>query len=197
MERLILTDVDGVLLDWETHFHDYMRSHGHEQAYESNSYWQESNYPHLSQDEAKKMVYHFNTSAWILGMPAFRDARTGVAKLVENGYKFVAITAMGDDPFSHQARKINLENIFGKDTFIELICTDMYDPNSKFKDLCRFGGHGHPWIEDKPSNAELGAKLGYRSFLMSHKHNETYEPENEIESVKSWAQICDSILDTD
>lgn len=197
MEKLIVTDADGVLLDWENHFHAYMRSHGHERAYGNNTYWQEMNYPTLSKDEARKMVYHFNTSAWIVDMPAFRDSRSGVASLVEAGYKFVAITAMGDDPYSKQVREINLERMFGYDVFEDVICTDMYDPNSKVEALTKFGGFNHPWIEDKPSNAELGANMGYRSFLMLHKHNEDYEPVGNIESVSSWGQLCDIILDTD
>ncbi len=198
-DRLILTDCDGVLLDWETHFHDYMKSQGHERAYgveRASSYWKEREYPGLSQEEARKAVYHYNTSAWMLGLPPYKDARSGVATLVEAGYRFVAITAMGLDPYAKQAREINLERVFGYDVFEDVITTDMYDPDSKRKWLEHLGEPELPWIEDKPSNAELGAELGLRSFLMLHPHNEDYQPINKIESVNSWVELCDILLDT-
>ena len=196
MADLIVTDVDGVLLDWENHFHNYMLSQGHRRAYDAEpSYWQEQHYPDLSKIEARKMVYHYNTSAWMLGIPSFRDARSGVARLYEEGYKFVAITAMGTDPFSRDARMINLEREFGYGVFEDVICTDMYDPDSKRDALAKYGGYGRYWIEDKPANAVLGTEYGYKSVLMSHLHNEEFdESEHGIKRVSGWSDICDLIL---
>lgn len=199
-DRLILTDVDGVLLHWEEHFHAYMKSQGHQRAYgveRTSSYWKEREYPDLSQTEARKAVYQYNTSAWMLGLPPYKDARQGVARLSDAGYRFVAITAMGLDPYAKQAREINLERMFGYDVFEDVITTDMYDPDSKREWLEHYHKPGRIWLEDKPSNAEMGAEMGLRTFLMLHPHNENYEPINKIESVSSWVQLCDIILDTD
>lgn len=192
--KLIITDVDGVLLDWETHFHAYMQSHGHQRAYDgSGSYWKEDEYSHLSRDEARKMVYHFNTSSWMIDVPAFKDARIGVARLVDAGYRFVAITAMGTDPYAKMVREVNLERTFGYGTFEDVIVTDMYDPNSKVNALKKFSGQNLPWIEDKVSNAELGVDMGYNTFLMTHKYNEDFDEGDEITRVDSWADICEII----
>lgn len=197
MEKLIAVDVDGVLLDWELHFHRWMKDQGHKRAMGIKSYWQEEHYPGMSLDEARKLVYYFNTSAWMLAIPAFPTAREGVARLVKAGYSFVAITSMGEDPYALEARKINIERIFGHGVFIDVIATNMYDPDSKRAPLKRWQNLGIPWIEDRASNAELGAELGYRSFLISHPHNADHVPKGKIEVVSSWVQICDSILDTD
>jgi len=197
-EKLIITDCDGVLLNWEDHFHAYMQSNGHERAYDdSNSYWKEAEYSHLSQDEARKMIYHFNTSSWMIDVPPLRDARVGVAQLVDAGYRFIAITAMGLDPYARQVREINLERTFGYNTFEDVIVTDMYDPNSKRAALLRWGVMGRVWIEDKPSNAVLGSTMGYNTYLMSHRYNEEFdEDEHGIERVNSWADICTNVLPT-
>jgi hypothetical protein len=133
----------------------------------------------------------------MLDVPVFRDARSGVAKLVEEGYKFHAITAMGLDPYAREARKINLERVFGYDTFVELTVTDIYDPDSKRKTLEQYRDSGLYWIEDKPSNAELGAELGLRSIMIDHPYNVDYKPRNEITRVSSWSDICKIILDND
>jgi len=194
LEQLILTDVDGVLLWWEEHYHNWMQSQGHRRALGVQSYWQDDHYPHLSQDEARQLVYYFNTSAWMLDVPVFRDARSGVAKLVEAGYRFHGVTAMGLDSYAREARKINLERVFGHDVFVDLTVTDIYDPDSKRKTLEQYRNSGLFWIEDKPENAELGAELGLRSILIDHPYNAEYEPRNEITRVSSWADICELIL---
>lgn len=195
-EKLIISDVDGCLLNWEDHFHNYMHSHGHKKAHKNPSYWQETYYPHLSQDRAREMVYHFNTSAWMLEIPPLRDARTGVAQLVDAGYRFVAVTAMGLDPYAKQVREINLERTFGYDTFIDVIVTDMYDPDSKRKSLesLREQYGSVPWIEDKPSNAQLGQELGYETYLVNHDYNQDFDAGSEIQRVNSWVEICKFIL---
>ena len=73
----------------------------------------------------------------------------------------------------------------------------MGDKEGKRKALTHYARPGRPWLEDNPWNAELGASLGYRTFLMLHKHNEDFEPKGAIESVSGWNQLCDSILDMD
>jgi len=195
MEKLIITDVDGVLLDWETHFHAYMHSQGHTRTYDSEaSYWKEDDYRHLGKDQSGKMVYHFNTSAWMLSIPHLRDAQSGVRRLVENGYQFIAVTAMGIDPHAKLAREINLERMFGQGVFREVFATSMSDPNSKVEILKQWRDRGLPWIEDKPSNAEIGATLGYDTFLVDHTYNQDFDTGKYIQRVNSWSDICNSIL---
>lgn len=194
MEKLILTDADSVLLNWEDHFHAWMHSQGHERVQNMNSYWQESHYPGLSQDEARKQVFYFNTSAWLLTMPPYLDAVSGVQRLVDNGFKFHVITAMGLDEAARQARIINLNNLFGKDTFVEVTVTDMYDHTSKEPTLSKYKDSGLYWIEDRADNANLGAKLGLKSLLMNHMHNENEELHPAVKRVDDWAAICSTIL---
>lgn len=195
-EKLILCDCDGVLLAWEDHFHDYMQSQGHVRAYEHVTYWQETHYPELTVEEARKAVYNFNTSAWMMAIPAFRDARSGVARLVEQGYRFHAITAMGTDPMAKKLRWINLEQTFGKDVFVELTTTDSYDPDAKREALTQYQNSGLPWIEDSTKNALLGHELGLRSILMEHNHNRHLVADH-IERVSSWANIYDLLVGSD
>lgn len=197
IDNLILTDVDGVVLNWEAHFHEYMASHGHWKDPDvPEGYWKELNYPRISAEEARQMVLHYNTSAWMMDVPPFRDAMSGIARLRENGYRFHAITAMGKDPYSHLARSYNLDTLFGKDSFT-LTCTDMYSKDSKRPMLEWYEGTGLPWIEDKPSNANLGAELGLNTFLINHPHNAEAVLHDSVKRVNNWAEICDALLDTD
>lgn len=192
VDNLILSDVDGVCLSWEEHFHKWMQSRGHKRARGEDSYMQEHQYPHLSVDKAREMVYYFNTSVWLLNLPAFRDARSGIAKLAEHGYKFHFITAMGTDEYALEARRINLQNVFGADVIHDLTATSMYEPDSKLKPLSQYKDSGLYWIEDHPDNCELGIRLGLNGILMDHTHNRNYT--GSALRVDDWSQICNHIL---
>lgn len=194
-EKLILADCDGVLLNWEEHYHNFMRYRGHDRVNDPdhNTYWIEKQYSGLSLQEARRTVEHFNTSSWMISLPAFRDARIGVARLVNAGYQFHVITAMGLDPYSKQLREINLERVFGADAIAELTVTDMVDSDSKRASLSQYKDSGLPWIEDKWSNAVLGADLGLRSIVIDHAHNRE-NSDDRIERVSDWNELCGLLL---
>jgi len=115
MNKTILTDCDGVLLDWETAFHAWMKTHGYTQSV-TGVYEMDVAYG-IPRSECKRLVRVFNESAWMGFLPALRDARSGVAKLVEHGYTFLCITSLSLDEKAKMLRISNLKNIFGKDVF--------------------------------------------------------------------------------
>jgi len=49
------------------------------------------------------------------------------------------------------------------------------------------------WIEDKPSNAKLGADLGLKSVLVRHEHN-AYFDYSGVTKVDNWTQIANLII---
>ena len=113
--KIILTDCDGVLLNWEAAFHQWMESHGRK-VVASGMYDIAQQYG-LTKPEGKTLIKIFNESAWMGYLKAFRDARSGVAKLYEHGYRFHCITSLSLDQKAQRLRAYNLENVFGKGTF--------------------------------------------------------------------------------
>lgn len=188
--KKILTDCDGVLLDWETAFHNWMRDKGHQQNAKDN-YHIHIMYPHLAQDEAKRLVTEFNNSAWMCCLPVFRDADEGVGVLFNHGYRFDVITSLSLDPYAKKLRWSNLYAHLGTDAFDELICLDT--GADKYDALSVYEGTGYWWIEDKPENCDTGLNFGLRPILIDHAHNQWYENPNVIR-VKNWAEIVDVIL---
>ena len=82
-KKLILTDCDGVLLDWETHYHRWMKMKGHKRASDDGSmYHQEQQYG-LTTEQATATVDEFMSSAWVIGFPPLRDAVKGMARLAD------------------------------------------------------------------------------------------------------------------
>ena len=111
-KKVILTDCDGVLLDWEKEFHGWMKQHGY-QLHNTGIYEMNEAYG-IPKRECKRLIQEYNESAWMGFLPALRDARSGVAKLVENGYTFVVIAdhgnadlAVNNDGTPHTAHSLN------------------------------------------------------------------------------------------
>lgn len=189
-EKIILTDCDGVLLDWEAQFHEWMRSKGYDRQVEA--VYDIAVAYGMEKAKAKDHVREFNESAWMGFLPAFRDARSGVARLVEAGYKFVCITSLSLDEKARLLRISNLKNIFGKDVFLDVVCLDT--GADKDEALAPYQDSGMWWIEDKTENAVTGARMGLKSVLIAHGHNQDAVDNVDINRVASWADIADLII---
>ena len=186
-KKIILTDIDGVCLYWEKHFHNWMIARGYN-VINANTYDIHESY-NCSKDRAEQLVYEFNTSSYMIDVPPYKDAISGIGKLKENGYRFIAITSVGGDYNTDRLRKINLEDHFGKNTFIEVHCIE----GNKQAHLEPYRGSGMYWIEDLGKNALLGANMGLNTFLLDHPYNQDCSHER-ITRVNNWAEICNNIL---
>lgn len=191
MEKIILTDVDGVLLDWETAFYEWMKNKGYD-AKNEGVYNMEAVFE-MRQDKTKALIKEFNNSAWMGYLQPLRDARSGVAKLVEAGYTFYAITSISLDLNTKKLRQRNLDNVFGKDVFTKLVCLDT--GADKDDALAEYKDSGLYWIEDKTMNANLGARLGLKSIIITHKHNSNdNELDSSVQRAGKWTEIVDIVV---
>jgi phosphoglycolate phosphatase-like HAD superfamily hydrolase len=187
--KIILTDCDGVLLDWEKGFNEWMTSKGYTKVVEG--IYDISKTYGLEKEVGKRLVKEYNESAWMGYLKAFRDARSGVAKLYEAGYRFHCITSLSLDKKAKRLRMQNLENVFGKGVFKELVCLDT--GADKDEALAEYEGSGFYWLEDKTENAECGLKFGLKSILIQHAHNTDCDNPDVI-VCEDWSAIVDEIL---
>jgi FMN phosphatase YigB (HAD superfamily) len=191
-EKIILTDCDGVLLDWEKAFIDWMTSKGYEKK--DNAVYDIDVAFDLPRNEGKRLVKEFNESAWMGFLPALRDSRSGVAALVEAGYRFVVITSLSTDPMAKRLRWMNLNDIFGRNVFVDLICLDTGADKDEALEV--YEGTGSWWLEDKSENAMLGANMGLRSVLVDHPHNQDVN-DSRIKRLGTWKEIAAHIITED
>ena len=193
MNKVILTDCDGVLLNWEASFTTWMAQKGYNKI-DADEYDVAKSYG-LSKAESKPLVRQFNESAWMRYLPALRDARSGVAKLIEAGYEFVCITSLSLDENAKKARVKNLQAIFGEDVFTmeNVVCLDT--GADKDEALAEYAGLGLWWIEDKTENAKLGVAMGLNTILVNHGHNQDCDNTN-IKRVANWAEIVSIVTNS-
>ena len=191
--RVIITDIDGVMLDWEAGFHNWMADRGHELQIQPEDFgWDIGERFLISEQEGRRMIQIFNQSAIIGYLPAFRDAQHYASRLVAEGYKFVAITSLGTEPYAVKLRKKNLADVFGDDAFLDVHCLPL--AAGKRTELEHYAEiyPGAVWIEDKPENALLGMELGYHTILMQHPHNTEYADQVHF-CAQNWRDIHEYI----
>jgi len=146
----------------------------------------------IDHEQGRKLIKIFNESAAIGFLPPLRDAMYYIKRLhEEHGYVFHAITSLSLDPNAQELRRMNLNKLFGKTAFEEIICLDT--GADKDAALEPYRDTGHYWIEDKIVNCQVGTALGLKSLLMEHGHNMDYEDVN-IPRVKNWREIYNIIV---
>jgi hypothetical protein len=186
---LILTDCDGVLLDWEVSFDIWMASEGY-QVHVQGGYDMAEKYG-ISKPESKKLVREFNESEAMGNLPPLRDAVEYVKRIyLEKGCRFRVITSLSLDPVAGALRRRNLAALFGS-AIESVICLDT--GADKEKALEPYLDSGMMWIEDKVENAELGAKMGLHAILMKHSYNQHYDGKEPLTLVKSWKEIYEML----
>lgn len=184
-EKVILTDVDGVLFDWGYAFDAWMRRHGFTIDGELNNYDMAVRYG-MAKTETKRFIRMFNESAWMRKLPPFRDAIKYVKKLhSDHGYVFHAITSQSDDQYAQHLRIKNLREMFGDTVFEKYVILDC--GADKTEALREYEGTGCYWVEDKVENADEGLDFGLDSILMTHPHNMNYS--GSARQVSSWKEI--------
>lgn len=192
LDRLILTDCDGVCLDWEYAFNIWMQEHGFTEVPGSKLSYDMSIRYNIPKEQVKKLIKIFNESAAIGFLPAQRDAMYYIKRLhEEHGFRFHAITSLSLDPNAQKLREMNLHKLFGATAFERIVCLDT--GAHKDEALEEYEGTGCWWIEDKPENAEVGYRLGLKSILVEHGHNMHHECPYPI--AKNWKQIYHIITD--
>jgi FMN phosphatase YigB (HAD superfamily) len=187
-DKLILTDADGVLFDWEYSFDQWMKRHDYKVVAHGN-YLMDVKYG-LEKQEAKRLIRMFNESAWIRKLPPLRDAIHYVKKLhQEHGFIFHAITSLSNDDYSQHLRTKNLREMFGDTVFEKYVYLDT--GADKDEALEPYRNSGCLWIEDKPENVDIGIEMGLDGILMLHEHNKTYAGTADV--VRNWREIYEIV----
>lgn len=186
-DKVILTDVDGVLLNWEYAFNVWMKTQGYDRP--SMTDYDMSLRYQINKPEMKKLVRLFNQSAVIGFLPPLRDAIHYVRKLHEkHGYVFHVITSLSLDRSAQQLRTMNLQKLFGETVFDRFVYLDT--GADKDEALAEYRGTGYLWIEDKPENALVGSQMDLDSILIEHGHNMN---DDRFPLMKNWKDVYEYI----
>ena len=185
-DRIILTDVDGVLLEWEQHFSKWMSAKGFPKLPNTDNEYDMSLRYGIHKDLSSELIREFNRSAWMGTQQPMPDAQTWVKLLHAEGWTFIPITSQTSDIPAQELRKKRMAELFGLTTFSNYFILE----TGAHKDsaLAEFHGTGLWWIEDKWTNAKKGLEYGLRPLLYNHDYNQGLDHEKIIR-VNNWQQI--------
>ena len=195
--RIILTDVDGVLLEWEHHFTKWMlqrtlfdekgaRYHPYRLLPNKENTYEMAERFGLTVTEIRKEIREFNRSAWMGTQRPMLESQTWVKLLAAEGWTFIPITSQTSDIPAQQLRKKRLGELFGDHVFTNYhILGTGADKDGA---LAEFHNTGLYWVEDKPKNAVAGLKYGLKPILIDHPYNQDFD-HPEVIRVSNWQDI--------
>lgn len=184
--RIILTDVDGVLLDWEKHFGKWMDSKGYKTVDNAEQMYSMVDRYQTTKNEMRKLTTEFNNSAWMSTQEPMIGSQTWVKLLHAEGWTFIPITSQTVDIPAQELRKRRLKELFGGTVFENFFILET--GADKDSALAEFHGTGLWWVEDKITNAEAGLDYGLKPLLYNHGYNQNFE-HSKIIRVNDWQHI--------
>lgn len=191
-DKIILTDCDGVILDWEEGFSIWMEHHGHTKVEGYQFMYSIGDRYGIDKDQGSKLVKQFNESAAIGFLPPLRDAQFFVKKLHEqHQYKFICITSLSLDPYAKYLRQRNLKKLMG-DAFIDVVCLDT--GADKDEALEKYRNSGYFWVEDKMANAVAGQNVGMKPILIEHGWNMNDTVPEGMFKALNWKEVYEYVL---
>lgn len=95
-ERLILTDCDGTILDWNKAFEKFMYKKGYPKVPDTDQDYSIVVRHNVSTQQTNKFITEFNESSLIETLEPFADSVEYIKKLSDKGFKFIAITSVGN-----------------------------------------------------------------------------------------------------
>lgn len=183
-----LLDCDDVLVDWVGGFRNFISDITGKKITTRPDSWDMSGWLQMPESEVRQLINRFNeTENGFEALTAIRGAQKALSTLKAFGFKIAIITSSSVHPASVERRARNVTSLYGNMVerlhIVPLGQTKKYVLND-YKNAI--------WVEDNPGNAELGASLGHRAFLLEVSHNvnvHSGEPKSGVVHVKDWDDL--------
>jgi len=189
LNRVILTDCDGVLMNWEYAMNVWMQTQGYKIVEDGQQHYDMKDRYNLPSSVGKRLVRQFNQSAAMGFLPPLRDAMYYVDLLHrKHGYTFHMITALSNNEHAQLLRIQNCKKLFGETAFTKFIFCDTGEDKDEVLEPYR--DSGLLWIEDKLLNAQTGDRLGLESIMVEHAHN---MDNDEFPTFATWKDIYEYV----
>ena len=184
MDKRIIVDCDGVLLDWCYAFDVWMSEQGYNKIPNRQSSYDQSYRYRIPKEQANRQIRNFNESGCVGFIPAYKDSVEYVNKLYDIGWRFEVISCLDRDKYAQGLRENNLLHLFGN-VFDFIDCSLDYTYGKYDYLFQRYNGKNHYWIEDSISHANSGKEIGLRSVIMDHEYNKEWKGLR----VKNWKDV--------
>ena len=171
----VIFDCDGVLLDWEKGFFEWMKKVHPEYILKTPypGHWDLHHWIGCDKEKAMFLVTKFNNSTAFGNLMPMSSAQRVVHDLHIAGHPLYVVTSCSGEDGVRARRMQNLLVEFGR-VFQNVICLPL--GLSKLDTLKAFHtvlGRGI-WVEDNYQNAAHGYEAGHQTFFLHRPHNAGY-----------------------
>ena len=184
MSKILLTDADGVLLNWLDSFLQQ-----HEMSYEDFQYLEKE-----QPSTATTLIEAFNESARIGYLPSIKGAIAAMSKLKNEGYEIHCVTSFGGSVYARRARFDNIKKLFGNAiTYIHIL--PLHDDKLEFLQE-NYNDSESYFVEDNINNANLSLQAGLRPILLRqhwNTNNANVEIDPKVICAYDWKNVLELI----
>jgi hypothetical protein len=189
--KLILTDVDETVLKYADPFQDWCEMKGYSMNGRLRDMHDICALLDVDAKTADEIIREFSESGALDTQPPEDCALEVLPQLYQKGFRFVAITACGNDPIFRLKRRRCLENTFGF-AWEDVHTIGLGDSKGPLLSM-------YPpsvWVEDHFIHSVRGAEIGHKTFLLTREYNQGRK-HPKVNRVVSWFDIYDSLVGDD
>lgn len=203
MKPIIVTDVDGILVKWQSGLPYFAQKYNLPidailDLIVSDKFKPASEIFSCDESLADELMEKYNTSDFIRYLAGYHDAIKYVNILKEK-YDFVAVTALSNNLDARLNRQFNLNALFPsafKDIFL---CSH---GESKFNILSqvnkKYGERVVCFIDDMPSHIDTSQRIGWKSDIKNFwmpRGSHDKSPKGNFTEVDTWENIHNILVD--
>lgn len=168
-EKILLTDVDGTIVDFGKPFHEWMEQEGYTAIGSLSETFDIDIVFGIDRKTAVDCVERFCKSPVFAQLEPILGAVEAIAWAKAEGWRVIAITSCAASPEAQEMRCRNLEELFHIPACDVVFAGLLGDKASILQ--------GYPsaiWVDDHPHHIDEGTLAGHKCFIIDKPYNRKY-----------------------
>jgi len=201
MKKTLLTDCDGVLLNWLSGVPAFLEDQGQDSSHlkarlEGNQFVPiEELFVADDTDGALARLGAYHSSDHLKSLPVMEPGSEASLKRLSDEYEIIVVTSFSEDPIAQQNRADNLELRYG-DSISDLVCLAPFaDKTEALRKLAR-SRDAYIWLDDQIKHVYHGHNAGIPSYQFSYGMA-CGQNTGEVPELASWAEVEEIMALTD
>lgn len=193
MKKTLLTDCDGVLLNWLSGIPQFLASQGLDSSHVQKRLDGNQFVPITelfmtdNEDEALEQMHAYQRSDVLKALPVMEPGSEEFVKRLSDDYEIIVVTSFSEDKQAHRNRADNLELRYGS-AISDLICLAPFaNKTDALKDLAK-SRDARIWLDDQVKHVYHGINAGIESYQFSFGM-ECGRNTGEVPEIESWREV--------
>lgn len=190
---VLLTDCDGVLLQWLAHTPKFVEQLGFDSSHLKDALNGNQYIPFFdifcanNEIEAMERLRQYNESEFMRSLPVIEDQAIEVVERISNKFDIIVVTSISDSPLTYQYRKENLEVHYG-DSITDLICLPPDADKSEILNELAESRDVRMWLDDQVRHVHPGIQAGIPSYQFTYGMD-CGRNTGEVPEMSSWLKV--------